>query len=87
MGGKLTIFRDKYNSHNYKLHIKLYKIIKNIIVENCLGLKAQTARSTNFNLKELAKYKSPGSDGFTINFYKVFWIDLKYLIYMIALYI
>ena len=32
-------------------------------------------------LKQLANNKSPGSDGFTTNFYKVFWIDLKDLLY------
>ena len=32
-------------------------------------------------LKQLANNKSPGSDGFTNNFYKVFWIDLKDLIF------
>ena len=32
-------------------------------------------------LKQLANNKSPGSDCFTTNFYKVFWIDQNDLIY------
>ena len=32
-------------------------------------------------LKELPNDKTPGSDGFTTNFYKFFWCDLKELLY------
>ena len=31
-------------------------------------------------LKELASNKSPGGDGFTVNFYKFFWPDIKQLV-------
>ena len=32
-------------------------------------------------LKLLANNKSPGSDGFTTNFYKFFWIDIKEILF------
>ena len=32
-------------------------------------------------LKELANNKSTGSDGFTTNFNKIFWPDIKFLVY------
>ena len=32
-------------------------------------------------LKEMANDKSPGLDGFTTNFYKFFWIDIKSFLY------
>ena len=32
-------------------------------------------------LKELSNDKTPGTDGFTTNFYKFFWPDIKYLLY------
>ena len=32
-------------------------------------------------LKSMENSKSPGNDGFTVEFYKFFWIDLKFLLY------
>ena len=32
------------------------------------------------SLKELSNDKTPGSDGFSINFYKFFWPDIKFLL-------
>lgn len=37
-------------------------------------------------LKELVNDKSPGSDGFTTNFYKFFWTDIKDILYESYLY-
>ena len=31
-------------------------------------------------LKELLNDKTPGSDGFTTNFYKLFWPDIKHML-------
>ena len=31
-------------------------------------------------LKNMKNEKSPGLDGFTVEFYKFFWVDLKYFI-------
>ena len=40
-----------------------------------------TIEECSMALKQLSNNKSPGSDGFTTNFYKFFWIDIKDMVY------
>ena len=40
-----------------------------------------TLEELGFALKQLPNNKSPGSDGFTTEFYKFFWPDLKHIIF------
>ena len=43
----------------------------------CEGLL--TEHECQAALKDMKNQKSPGSDGFTAEFYKIFWNDLKFL--------
>ena len=46
-------------------------------IEKDLCDKALTLKECSESLYELSNNKSPGSDGFTTEFYKFFWTDIK----------
>ena len=50
-------------------------------IEKDLCDKALTLKECSESLYELSNNKSPGSDGFTTEFYKFFWTDIKQYIY------
>ena len=67
IGKTNTIFEDKKKNANPQLKSELKELCDSpLTIEECGAA-----------LKKLQNNKSPGADGFTTNFYKFFWPDIK----------
>jgi exonuclease III len=61
-----------------------FPVISDVDKEKCDS--DVTIEELGFALAELSNNKSPGSDGFTAEFYKFFWADLKLLFFEVVQY-
>ena len=78
--GKLNLFSNKYLPVKNNLLLYLIKTVfnKTIILLDLLNIADYNRFAECLeNLKAMPNGKSPGTDGFPVEFYKVFWIDLK----------
>ena len=81
-----TLYTSKYKNSipteiNNDFFLKSQDIPKLKEHDKLLCEETLTLPECTSALKQLANNKSPGIDGFSTNFYKFFWIDIKILLY------
>ena len=71
----------KYSTENYSEFLQNNHLPKLTELEQQICERPLSMEEISKSLKQLANDKTPGSDGFTTNFYKFFWIDIKELVF------
>ena len=80
-------YTDLYNTeesgsnNEYKKYLEGVNLPKLSDIESQALEKDITVEELGATLRQFSNNRSPGSDGFPYEFYKVFWIDLKYFVY------
>ena len=69
----------------YKLNTEVEFDLKNetgiVVEENLIVNEQLTMEEFDTALKELAKQKTPGPDGLTVEFYQIYWSQIRYVVY------
>ena len=84
-----NLYTSKLNaetSETEKQFLDHEKIPKLVEIDKNLCDQSLSIEECSLALKQLANNKSPGSDGYTTNFYKKIWKDIKELVYDIYIY-
>lgn len=69
----------QYNDETDKTFFPEDKTIQSLTIEESVELEKEITVTECFDvLKNMKSHRSPGSDGFTVEFYLFFWNDLKY---------